>query len=116
MIDKGRCLPWAHATPCIMCEEVCPTPKKAIWFEKVRVRDRKGKVLTLQQPHVDLELCIGCGICEAKCPVLGRPAIYCLERGGEQVEGEPAAVDLIVKKRNVLIASKKRNTSSGKIS
>jgi ferredoxin len=25
---------------------------------------------------VDLELCIGCGICENKCPVLGRPAIY----------------------------------------
>jgi polyferredoxin len=76
MIEKGRCLPWAHATPCIMCEEVCPTPKKAIWFEKVQVRDRKGKVITLQQPRVDLELCIGCGICEAKCPVLGRPAIY----------------------------------------
>jgi len=76
MIDKGRCLPWAHARPCIMCEEVCPTPKKAIWFEEVRVRDRQGRVLTLQQPHVDLELCIGCGICEAKCPVLGRPAIY----------------------------------------
>jgi len=75
-IEKGRCLPWAHATPCIMCEEVCPTPKKAIWFEKAQVRDRKGKVITLQQPRVDLELCIGCGICEAKCPVLGRPAIY----------------------------------------
>lgn len=75
MIDKGRCLPWAHATPCIMCEEVCPTPKKSIWFEKVQVRDRKGRVLTLQQPRVDLELCIGCGICETKCPVLGRPAI-----------------------------------------
>jgi formate hydrogenlyase subunit 6/NADH:ubiquinone oxidoreductase subunit I len=76
MIDKGRCLPWAHARPCIMCEEVCPTPKKAIWFEAVRVRDRQGKTVVLQQPHVDLELCIGCGICEAKCPVLGRPAIY----------------------------------------
>ena len=75
MIDKGRCLPWAHATPCIMCEEVCPTPKKAVWFEKAEVRDRKGRVQTLQQPRVDLELCIGCGICEAKCPVLGRPAI-----------------------------------------
>jgi ferredoxin len=59
-----------------MCEEVCPTPKKAVWFEKVQVRDRKGNVLTLQQPRVDLELCIGCGICETKCPVLGRPAIY----------------------------------------
>ena len=76
MIEKGRCLPWSHATPCIMCEEVCPTPKKAIWFEKVEVRDRAGKVVMVQQPHVDLELCIGCGICENKCPVLGRPAIY----------------------------------------
>jgi len=75
MIDKSRCLPWAHARPCIMCEEVCPTPKKAVWFEKVQVRDRQGRVLTLQQPHVDLELCIGCGICETKCPVLGKPAI-----------------------------------------
>ena len=28
MIDKGRCLPYAHATPCIVCEEVCPTSKK----------------------------------------------------------------------------------------
>jgi polyferredoxin len=75
MIDKGRCLPWAHDRPCIVCEEVCPTSKKAIWLEEVRVRGRQGKVLTVKQPHVDLELCIGCGICEAKCPVLGRPAI-----------------------------------------
>ncbi len=58
-----------------MCEEVCPTSKKAIWFEEARVRDRSGKISVLQQPHVDLELCIGCGICETKCPVLGRPAI-----------------------------------------
>jgi len=76
MIDKGRCLPWAQARPCIMCEEVCPTSKKAVWFEKVQVRDRNGMITVVQQPHVDLELCIGCGICESKCPVLGRPAIY----------------------------------------
>ncbi len=75
MIDKGRCLPWAHARPCVVCEEVCPTSKKAIWFEDARVKDRKGNVVVVQQPRVDLELCIGCGICEAKCPVLGRPAI-----------------------------------------
>jgi ferredoxin len=76
MIDKSRCLPYAHATPCIVCEEVCPTPKKAVWFDRVSVKDRKGKEKTIQQPRVDLELCIGCGICEAKCPVIDKPAIY----------------------------------------
>ncbi len=76
MIDKGRCLPYAHATPCIVCEEVCPTPKKAIWFEEGTVKNREGKEFTLKQPRVDLELCIGCGICETKCPVSDRPAIY----------------------------------------
>ncbi len=81
MIDSGRCLPWAHGKPCIVCEEVCPTPKKAIWFEEQRVRDRAGKVVILKQPHVDLDLCIGCGICEKKCPVLGKPAIYVINVG-----------------------------------
>ncbi len=75
MIDQGRCLPWTHARPCIVCEEVCPTPKKAIWFELARVKDREGRRTEVLQPRVDLELCIGCGICETKCPVLGRPAI-----------------------------------------
>jgi formate hydrogenlyase subunit 6/NADH:ubiquinone oxidoreductase subunit I len=75
MIDKGRCLPWSHGRPCIVCEEVCPTPKKAIWFEDVMVPDRDGRKIFLKEPHVDLELCIGCGIGETKCPVLGAPAI-----------------------------------------
>lgn len=81
MIDKGRCLPYAHATPCIVCEEVCPTPKKAVWLETAAVKDRKGRAVTVKQPRVDLELCIGCGICETKCPVLGKPAIYVLSVG-----------------------------------
>src|SRR5690606_21944552 len=33
MYDKGRCLPWSMATPCIVCEEFCPTSPKAIWAE-----------------------------------------------------------------------------------
>lgn len=76
MIDKGRCLPWAHATPCIVCEEVCPTPKKAIWLEEARSMDRTGREVVVMQPRVDTTLCIGCGVCETKCPVLGRPAVY----------------------------------------
>ncbi len=76
MLDKGRCLPYAHKTQCIVCEEVCPTPKKAIWFERHIVKNRDGKEIVVQQPQVDLELCIGCGICETKCPVIDKPAIY----------------------------------------
>jgi len=76
MFDRGRCLPHAHATPCIVCEEVCPTPTKAIWFEEVVVKDRGGQELKLKLPHVDLKLCIGCGICETKCPISDRPAVY----------------------------------------
>ncbi|PKN35395.1 MAG: (4Fe-4S)-binding protein [Deltaproteobacteria bacterium HGW-Deltaproteobacteria-19] len=81
MIDPGRCLPWAHAVPCIVCEEVCPTPKKAVLLEEVVVKDRDGRPVTVKQPRVDLDRCIGCGICENRCPVLGKPAIYVLSVG-----------------------------------
>ena len=75
MFDRDRCLPWAYGLPCIVCEEVCPTPKKAIWFEEVETRDREGKMVRVKRPHLDLELCIGCGICETLCPVSDKPAV-----------------------------------------
>ncbi len=81
MIDKNRCLPYAHGTPCIVCEEVCPTGKKAIWFETVTVSTREGKRVVVKQPHIDLDLCVGCGICETKCPVIGSPAVAVVRVG-----------------------------------
>ncbi len=81
MIDRGRCLPWAHATPCIVCEELCPTPRKAVWFEPGEALTPSGELVRIKKPRVDLDLCIGCGICEARCPVTGRPAIYVTSQG-----------------------------------
>ncbi len=78
LIDKQRCLPFADLSPCIVCEEHCPTHDKAIKFKKVTVINRKGKSIALKQPYVITELCIGCGICENKCPLPGHSAIRVL--------------------------------------
>lgn len=74
-IDRGRCLPWANDTECIVCEEVCPTSPKAIYFKEERVTPRDGPERVLKRPYVDLDKCIGCGVCEARCPVFDRAAI-----------------------------------------
>jgi len=74
--DHGRCLPWSMATPCIVCEEFCPTSPKSIWVEEIDVPDRNGQMVHVQRPHVDPQLCIGCGACEKVCPVQDRPAVY----------------------------------------
>ena len=73
--DRGRCLPWAMDIDCIVCEEVCPTSPKAIWFESVEVQLRNGAKKILKQPRIDTNLCIGCGICENKCPIHDQPAV-----------------------------------------
>jgi formate hydrogenlyase subunit 6/NADH:ubiquinone oxidoreductase subunit I len=73
--DRGRCLPWAMNTDCIVCEEMCPVSPKAIWFESVEVTLRDGRKKTLKRPHVDPVRCTGCGICENKCPVHDLPAV-----------------------------------------
>jgi len=74
--DRGRCLPWAMATPCIVCEEWCPRSPKAIWTEEVAVPTRDGGTVRVRRPRVDPERCIGCGACESACPVVDRPAVY----------------------------------------
>lgn len=75
VIDRDRCLPWAHGVPCIVCEEMCPTPEKAVRLEEVTGTDDRGEPAVVQRPYVLQDLCIGCGICEYQCPVEGAAPI-----------------------------------------
>ncbi len=80
-IYRGRCLPWAENGPCIVCEEHCPTSPKAIHLKEGTYLSGDGKTIRVKLPYVDLNTCVGCGICENKCPVRGRPAIRVMAAG-----------------------------------
>jgi polyferredoxin len=74
--DRGRCLPWAMATECIVCEEWCPTSPKAIYLVEADVQDARGNFKRVRQPYVDPARCVGCGACEFACPVKDQPAVH----------------------------------------
>ncbi|MDY7080074.1 MAG: 4Fe-4S binding protein [Chloroflexota bacterium] len=76
VVDRNCCWPWAYGIPCIVCEEMCPVPEKAIRLEEVTVTDIHGETSVVQRPYVLDDLCIGCGICEYQCPVEGQAAIH----------------------------------------
>jgi polyferredoxin len=70
-IDVSRCIAWGERQACIVCQEVCPLPEKAIILEEgVDIHGNR-----LQLPRVVRDRCIGCGTCEKRCPVAGPAAI-----------------------------------------
>jgi ferredoxin len=85
--DKGRCLPWAYHTNCLVCEEHCPTGEKAIVFEEADALDADGKLIRVKFPKVVPERCIGCGICQQKCPVEGRAAVVVTPQNETRAQG-----------------------------
>jgi ferredoxin len=66
---------------CTLCSSVCPTSPKAVVFREADVTGFGAERLRLKQPYVNLRQCVGCGICENKCPVKGTPAIRVIASG-----------------------------------
>ncbi len=74
-IDERRCIPWADRRACIVCQEVCPVADKAVVLEPYEYTDDTGARQTVKRPRVVRQRCIGCGVCEYKCPLPGESAI-----------------------------------------
>lgn len=47
-VDHGRCLPWAMDTPCIVCQENCPTSPKAI-FTRTEFRTIRNGLVKIRR-------------------------------------------------------------------
>ena len=87
--DRNRCLPYAKGIPCIVCEEHCPTPEKAIQFNTATVKNDRGEEVEVKQPYIVDRLCIGCGICENKCPLPDRSAVLVTAAGEQRNPEKP---------------------------
>lgn len=89
-VDRSHCLPWKGESECIVCEEMCPTGDKAIKLHSEEAMGTDGTWRAFKRPYVDERLCIGCGICENKCPLADRAAIVVTSRGESRSSGDEA--------------------------
>ncbi|MFH1029440.1 MAG: 4Fe-4S dicluster domain-containing protein, partial [Pseudomonadota bacterium] len=69
VFDKNHCLPFAKKIDCIVCEEHCPIPDKAIRSREVKMIGQDGAERIVKEPYVVEDICNGCGICENVCPL-----------------------------------------------
>lgn len=77
VIDRSRCIAWAEDKPCLICDEACQ-------YNAIDSRSETIRGVKLLRPFVDARICIGCGICESRCPVEGSSAIQVFSLGEER--------------------------------
>jgi len=116
VFDKELCLPFKKAESCITCEEHCPLPEKAILFKDVEVTHpvTKQRVI-VKQPYIVWSLCIGCGICETKCPIEGKSAVRMIREEAVPlaVRNDAEIMDMVSQPAPPSAAPKPRANSDG---
>ncbi|RQW05059.1 MAG: 4Fe-4S dicluster domain-containing protein, partial [Calditrichaeota bacterium] len=88
--DKDLCIPFERHEDCIVCEEHCPTPDKAIKFDIKDAKLSDGSIRKVKYPYVVRELCIGCGICEEKCPLPNAPGVFVTRENEMRLKSVPS--------------------------
>jgi MauM/NapG family ferredoxin protein len=68
VVDRTRCIAWEQNRVCLICDEACP-------YNAIDSRNETILGETLGRPFVNEVACVGCGICESRCPVAGEAAI-----------------------------------------
>ena len=74
VIDKNRCLAWEQNKECLVCDEVCPYHA----IDPILLQTPRGM---FKVPVVDADLCMGCGMCEQRCPIFDTAAIVVYKFG-----------------------------------
>jgi ferredoxin len=69
------------ATPCLVCEESRPISPNAIRVQSETLARRAGSTIMVPRPQVEVDKCVGCGICKNVRPVQDRPAVYVTDFG-----------------------------------
>ncbi len=95
-VERSRCLEWNYGKTCLVCDEVCPYG--AIFVERAQVgaAARRG-------PVVNLDVCVGCGMCEHHCPVPGEAAIRVAAQAEDRLlGGSYITVDKVRARQRVL--------------
>lgn len=77
VIDRSRCIAWEQDKPCLICDEACQ-------YNAIDSRSETIQGVKLLRPFVDERICIGCGICESRCPLEGQSAIQVCSIGEER--------------------------------
>ena len=77
-VERSRCLEWGYGQACLVCDEVCPYGAIDVGGTGKLGKGQRG-------PVVNPEVCVGCGVCEHHCPVVGEAAILVSTEGEDRL-------------------------------